>query len=150
MFISLNSMSVETKYIELETGGNAEAVDITPHLRKRLAETGLTDGVATVFVPGSTGGLTTIEFEPGLVEDLKELWERIAPAGRPYHHDRAWGDGNGHSHIRASIVGPSLSIPFCAGEFTLGTWQQVVFLDFDNRARSRRLILQFCGEREST
>ncbi|MFC1490942.1 secondary thiamine-phosphate synthase enzyme YjbQ, partial [Candidatus Latescibacterota bacterium] len=111
-----------------------------------LEETELMNGVLTVFVQGATGALTTVEYEPGLISDIEELWERIIPSGKKYNHDMAWGDGNGHSHVRASLLGPSLSIPFVSGSFTLGTWQQVVFIDFDNRARSRKLILQFIGE----
>lgn len=139
-------MSVITKYMELVTHGNAEALNITPHLFEALEDTELKNGVLTVFVQGATGALTTVEFEPGLIQDLEELWERIIPSSKKYNHDLAWGDGNGHSHIRASLLGPSLSIPFSTGEFTLGTWQQVVFIDFDNRSRSRKLVLQFVGE----
>ncbi len=139
-------MAVITKYIEYSTNGNAESVNITPDLNVSLEETGLSDGVLTVFVPGATGALTTVEFEPGLIEDLKELWEKIIPSAKTYNHDRAWGDGNGHSHVRASLLGPSISLPFCSGEFTLGTWQQVIFIDFDVRKRSRKLVLQFMGE----
>ncbi len=139
-------MAILTKYTEFTTGGNAEAVNITPDMCNALEETGLRDGVVTVFVQGATGALTTVEFEPGLVEDLEELWERIIPSGITYHHDRTWGDGNGHSHLRASLLGPSITVPFCDGRFTLGTWQQVIFIDFDNRPRSRKLIMQFIGE----
>jgi secondary thiamine-phosphate synthase enzyme len=102
--------------------------------------------VLTAFVPGATGGLTTVEYEPGLLEDLQALWERLAPHGEVYNHDRAWGDGNGHSHLRASLLKPDLSVPFVDGAFTLGTWQQVIFVDFDVRARQRELVLQFMGE----
>ena len=139
-------MAVVTQQIELTTHGNAEIVDITTDIINLLSESGLSDGVVTVFVPGATGGLTTVEYEPGLVQDLNELWERIIPSNKIYHHDRAWGDGNGHSHVRASLLGPSLSVPFCGGKLTLGTWQQVIFIDFDVRSRSRRLVLQFMGE----
>jgi len=139
-------MTVITRYIELTTSGNAESKNITPELIEALEETGFTNGVVTVFVPGATGGVTTVEFEPGLVRDLEDLWERIAPSGKQYHHDDTWGDGNGYSHIRASLLGPSLTVPFCSGRLTLGTWQQVVFVDFDIRNRSRRLVVQFIGE----
>jgi len=139
-------MAVITKHIEFTTRGNAEIVDITPDLRKALEETDLRNGIITVFVPGATGAVTTVEYEPGLVRDLDELWERIIPSNRSYHHDRTWGDGNGHSHVRASLLGPSLSIPFSSGAYTLGTWQQVVFIDFDIRSRRRKLVLQFMGE----
>ncbi|MFC1552636.1 secondary thiamine-phosphate synthase enzyme YjbQ [Candidatus Latescibacterota bacterium] len=140
-------MSVVTKYVELSTNGNAETVNITPDICDALEETELLNGVLTVFVQGATGALTTIEYEPGLISDIGELWERIAPSDISYNHDLAWGDGNGHSHVRASLLGPSLSIPFSAGGFTLGTWQQVIFIDFDNRARARKLVLQFIGEK---
>jgi len=139
-------MAVITKHIEFTTRGNAEIVDITPDLRKALEETDLRNGIITVFVPGATGAVTTVEYEPGLVRDLDELWECIIPSNRSYHHDRTWGDGNGHSHVRASLLGPSLSIPFSSGAYTLGTWQQVVFIDFDIRSRRRKLVLQFMGE----
>ncbi len=139
-------MTVMTNHIELSTRGNAEIVDITPDIEQALATSGLSDGVLTVVVSGATGCLTTVEYEPGLVRDLNELWERIIPSDKTYHHDRAWGDGNGHSHVRASLLGPSLTIPFCSGTLTLGTWQQVIFIDFDVRPRTRRLVLQFMGE----
>ena len=139
-------MAVITRHIECSTHGNAEIVNITPDISDELGTTGLVDGIVTVFVPGATGGLTTVEYEPGLVQDLNELWERIIPSNTTYHHDRAWGDGNGHSHVRASLLGPSITIPFCSGRLTLGTWQQVIFIDFDVRSRSRKLVLQFMGE----
>lgn len=139
-------MPVVTHRLSLSTRGHAEIADITSAVREALAESGLRDGIATVFVPGATGGVTTVEYEPGLVQDLTELWERLAPRGEEYHHDRAWGDGNGHSHLRASLLGPSLTVPFCAGELTLGTWQQIIFIDFDVRARERSLVVQFMGE----
>ena len=139
-------MTVITKYLELSTHGNAEALDITSHLNSELKAAELKNGILTVFVPGATGAVTTIEFEPGLTQDLNELWEQIIPSEKNYNHNRAWGDENGHSHLRASLLGPSLSLPFCSGKLTLGTWQQVVFIDFDNRSRSRKLVLQFVGE----
>ncbi len=139
-------MAVQTRHFECETRGHAQVTDITAGIRDELGRTGLRDGVLTVFVPGATGALTTIEYEPGLVEDLDELWERLIPSGVQYNHDRTWGDGNGHSHLRASLLGPSISVPFSNGEFTLGTWQQVIFIDFDNRSRRRKLVLQFIGE----
>ena len=139
-------MTINTQHIDFSTHGNAEIVNITPDISNKLEQSGLGDGIVTVFVPGATGGLTTVEYEPGLIQDLNELWERIIPSHKTYHHDRAWGDGNGHSHVRASLLGPSISIPFCGGKLTLGTWQQVIFIDFDIRSRSRRLVLQFMGE----
>ena len=139
-------MAVITKYLELSTRGNADSVDITQRLSEALGETGLRDGVVTVFVSGATGAITTVEHEPGLIQDMKDLWESIIPSSVTYHHDRTWGDGNGHSHLRATLLGPSLSVPFSAGSLTLGTWQQVIFIDFDTRSRSRKLVLQFMGE----
>ena len=120
--------------------------DLTGDVSKKLSESGLKDGIVNLFVPGSTGGLTTIEYESGLVEDFTELMERIIPSTETYHHDTRWGDGNGFSHVRASLVGPSLNVPFSGGTLNLGTWQQIVFLDFDNRSRSRTILLQFMGE----
>ena len=139
-------MTVETRHIEIETTGNAEIVDITGHITDELHQIGLTRGIVTVFVPGATGALTTVEYEPGLIKDLGELWEKIIPSTKTYHHDRTWGDGNGHSHLRASLLGPSLAIPFADGDLTLGTWQQIIFVDFDVRARNRDIVLQFIGE----
>ena len=121
-------------------------IDLTQDVSQKLTDHSLKNGVVTLFVPGSTGGLTTIEYESGLVEDFKELMEKIIPSNVTYHHDDRWGDGNGFSHIRASLVGPSLTVPFTDGALNLGTWQQIVFLDFDNRARSRRILLQFLSE----
>ncbi len=139
-------MAVQTRHLECDTRGHAQITDITAEIKNELEKTGLKDGVLTFFVPGATGAVTTIEYEPGLVEDLDELWERLIPSDVQYNHDRTWGDGNGHSHLRASLLGPSLTVPFSGGEFTLGTWQQVIFIDFDNRSRRRRLVLQFIGE----
>jgi secondary thiamine-phosphate synthase enzyme len=139
-------MKVKTEYLELKTSGNTHIVDITGALQGKLQESGLKDGTVTVFVPGATGGVTTIEYEPGLIEDMQELFESIAPQDKEYKHHLRWRDGNGHSHVRASLLGPSLTIPFQGGELILGTWQQVVFIDFDVRARNRRLVLQFMGE----
>ncbi len=140
-------MPLHTTTMEFTTSGDSEIVDITQHVQEELFNSPLCDGLVTVFVPGSTGGVLTLEFEPGLVRDLKEAFERLAPRGAPYHHDRTWRDGNGHAHVRASLVGPSLSVPFKQRRLTLGTWQQIAFVDFDNRPRRRILILQMMGER---
>lgn len=139
-------MTVKTKTIELRTKGHADVVDVTALVRDALRESGLSDGIGCVFVPGATGGVTTIEYEPGCVADLKRLFDELAPPNRSYEHERRWGDGNGHSHLRAALLGPSLSFPFADGEPSLGTWQQIVFVDFDNRSRSRELILKLVGE----
>jgi len=139
-------MTVQTEHIELKTQGEADAIDITDAVRSAIASSGLRDGIACIFAPGSTGGLTTIEFEPGCISDLRGLFDRIAPRNREYEHHQRWGDGNGHSHVRAALLGPSLSVPFIEGEPTLGTWQQIIFVDFDNHSRSRRLIVQMVGD----
>lgn len=139
-------MKVISKYILLKSKGNCDIIDITPQVDKALSETDMEDGTVTVFVQGSTAGLTTVEYESGLIKDLKDLFERIAPSNVSYAHDSTWGDGNGHAHIRASALGASLTVPFIKGELTLGTWQQIVFIDFDNRPRSRKLIAQFIGQ----
>nr|MDO8084575.1 secondary thiamine-phosphate synthase enzyme YjbQ [Candidatus Sigynarchaeum springense] len=124
-----------------------EIKDITRLVTDSLRETGLSDGIVTVFVPGATGAVSTIEYEPGLVEqDLPRALERIAPRGEAYEHDAAWHDGNGYSHVRATMLGPSLTIPFTGKHLTLGTWQQVIFLNLDNRSRDREVILQFMGK----
>jgi secondary thiamine-phosphate synthase enzyme len=139
-------MRILTDSISLSTQGYSDMHDITEEVSRRLIDHELSNGTVTIFVPGSTGGLTTIEYEPGLERDFSELMEKLMPSDVVYHHDARWGDGNGFSHVRASLLGPSLTVPFKAGRMLLGTWQQIVFLDFDNRSRSRNLILQFMGE----
>lgn len=137
---------VVTKRISLQTKGQCEIIDITPEVKQQVAETDINNGTATVFVAGSTAGLSTIEFEPGLISDFQSMWERTVPQDITYDHDQRWGDGNGHSHIRASLLGASLVIPFNDKKLTLGTWQQIVLVDFDNRPRSRQIILQIMGD----
>jgi len=137
---------VVTKKISLQSKGHGEIIDITPEVQKHLAETNLSEGTVTLFVTGSTAGITTIEFEPGLLADFKEMWERVIPRDITYQHDKAWGDGNGHSHCRASLLGASLVIPFSGKSLALGTWQQIVMVDFDNKARSRQIVVQVMGE----
>jgi secondary thiamine-phosphate synthase enzyme len=137
---------VVTKKISLQSRGNCDIIDITPEVQNQLAETDISDGTVTLFISGSTAGVTTIEFEPGLLADFKKMWQRNIPQDIPYEHDRAWGDGNGHSHVRASLLGASLIIPFSDRRLTLGTWQQIVVVDFDNRARSRQIVIQIMGE----
>ncbi|NQS98949.1 MAG: YjbQ family protein [candidate division Zixibacteria bacterium] len=139
-------MTIITEYIHFNTKGFTDIIDITPEVKSLLNKHRLKDGQVTVFVGGSTGGITTIEYESGLLKDLPEALEKIAPTGKTYHHDRTWGDGNGYAHVRSALVGPSLTIPFAGGNLLLGTWQQIVFLDFDNRPRSRDVIAQFIGE----
>ena len=137
---------VVTKKVGLRTQGNCDIVDITDQVRHEVSSSGVTSGTVTLFLAGSTGGITTIEHEPGLVSDFQEMWDRTVPRGMPYHHDRAWGDGNGHSHVRASLLGPSMVVPFTNNALHLGTWQQIVIVDFDNRPRSREVVLQIMGE----
>lgn len=121
-------------------------LDVTSQVSSAVSESGLRDGTVTVFCPGSTGGLSTIEYESGALHDLERVFDEIAPPDRDYRHHLRWGDDNGHSHVRSALVGPSLTVPFVDGALTLGTWQQIVFLDFDTRPRSRKLILQIMGE----
>jgi len=137
---------VITKYLTVETRGNTDVIDITLRLQEIVEGAGLTDGVVTIFNPGSTGGLTTIEYEPNLVKDLQEALEIVAPSDKVYHHSKTWHDDNGSSHVRSSLVGPSISVPFTGRKLTLGTWQQIVFCDFDTHPRSRSLIVQVMGE----
>ena len=139
-------MKVISDSISISTQGFSDMKDLTSEVTKKLSDSGLQNGMVNLFVPGSTGGLTTIEYESGLVEDFSELMEKIIPSDVTYHHDARWGDGNGFSHVRASLLGPSLNVPFSSGTLNLGTWQQIVFLDFDNRSRSRTILLQFIGE----
>jgi secondary thiamine-phosphate synthase enzyme len=137
---------VETHEIQLKTDGAGAIVDITPKLSEAVRRSGMNAGTITAFVPGSTGGLTTIEYEPGLLKDLPDLMEKLVPSDRPYEHDHTWHDGNGFSHLRSALIGPDITVPFTGGKLLLGTWQQVVFLEFDNRPRTRRIILQIIGE----
>jgi len=137
---------VITKRITLQTKGECNIIDITPQVEQEVAQSGIKNGAATLFVAGSTAGISTIEFEPGLISDFQGMWERNVPKNITYNHDRRWGDGNGHSHVRASLLGASLVVPFNDKKLTLGTWQQLVLVDFDNRPRSRQIIVQIMGE----
>ena len=139
-------MTVISDSLTVRTEGFNDMKDLTPEVAQKLAASRLQAGIVTVFVAGSTGGVTTIEYEPGLEEDFSRLLEKIAPSNLPYSHDKRWGDGNGFSHVRASLLGPSLTVPFADGRLSLGTWQQIVFVDFDNRPRVRTIVLQFLGE----
>jgi secondary thiamine-phosphate synthase enzyme len=132
--------------ISLRTQADGEIIDITAKVQKLLMESGITNGIITVFVTHSTCGITTVEYEPGLIEDLGKAWERLAPKNIPYAHDAHWGDGNGYAHVRASLLGPSLTIPFKDKKLALGTWQQIILVDFDNRPRSRTVVVQIIGE----
>ena len=137
---------VITKKISLQTKGDGDIIDITPQVEQQVAEAAINNGIITVFATGSTAGITTIELESGLLSDFQGMWERIIPKSLPYNHDRRWGDGNGYSHVRASLLGASLVIPFSEKRLSLGTWQQIILVDFDNRPRSRQIILQIMGE----
>jgi len=139
-------MRVKTGSLSLNTEGHTDIHDITDVIEDVLSQSGLKSGTVTIFCPSSTSGLTTIEFENGALTDLKRLFDEILPQNREYAHNARWHDGNGHSHIRSSLLGPSLSIPFVEGRLTLGTWQQVIYLDFDNKPRRRELVLQMIGE----
>ena len=139
-------MKIATKDIAFETKGNCDIIDITPQVAKEVKESGVNNGIITLFVSGSTAGVTTIENEPGLLSDFKNMWDRVMPQNIRYEHNKAWGEGNGHSHMRASVLGASLTIPFVDKRLTVGTWQQIVFIDFDNRPRSRKLVFQVMGE----
>jgi secondary thiamine-phosphate synthase enzyme len=137
---------IYTGEINLRTQADGEIIDITAKVQKQLMESGITGGIVTVFVQHSTCGITTVEYEPGLIEDLGKLWERIAPKNVPYAHDAHWGDGNGYAHVRASLLGASLTVPFTDKKMVLGTWQQIIMVDFDNRPRSRTVVVQAMGE----
>lgn len=137
---------VTNTLINIQTKGDCDLIDITRQVAKKIEESAIQDGTVTIFVAGSTAGLTTIEFESGVLSDFQSMWERTAPRDIGYRHDAAWGDGNGHSHVRSSLLGPSLVVPFVNKRLTLGTWQQIVLADFDNRPRSRELVLQIMGE----
>ncbi|MCX6004903.1 MAG: secondary thiamine-phosphate synthase enzyme YjbQ [Chloroflexi bacterium] len=139
-------MTVTCKRIQISTNGQGDTINVTPDIAREVNNSGISNGSVTVFIPGSTAGITTIEFEPGLMIDMKDMWDRIIPSNIDYEHNKAWGDGNGHSHIRASLQGPSITIPFINKRLTLGTWQQIIIVDFDVRPRSREVILQIMGE----
>jgi len=137
---------IVSERIQLQTQGNGQILDITSQVSRKLQDSGLKSGIVTLFAPSSTSGLTTLEYESGAVCDLQQLFDRLVPPNMEYRHNLRWGDGNGHAHARHALLGPSLTIPFIEGQMTLGTWQQIVFADFDNRARSRMLIVQIMGE----
>jgi secondary thiamine-phosphate synthase enzyme len=139
-------MAVNTLSIQLSTNGNADIKDITDAVREAIAESGIRNGIVTIFCPSATSALTTIEYESGCLSDLRRLFDEIADPNRHYDHNARWGDGNGHSHVRAALLKASLTVPFVEGRMTLGTWQQIIYLDFDNRQRRRELILQVIGD----
>ena len=139
-------MTIESKTIRVETTSGTDIIDLTSLVTDELDEFSILNGAVTIFTPGSTAALTTIEYERGVIEDLKKAIQRMAPEDLYYEHNERWGDGNGYSHVRAALIGPSLNIPVIDGRLTLGTWQQIVLIDFDNRARQRKVIVQLAGE----
>jgi secondary thiamine-phosphate synthase enzyme len=139
-------MTVKSTSLQVSTQGNADILDITEQVSRAVVESGLNDGVITLFTPSSTSGLTTIEYESGCISDLRRLFDEIIDPSRHYAHNARWGDGNGHSHVRAALLGASFSVPFVNRRLTLGTWQQIIFVDFDNRSRRRELVAQIIGE----
>lgn len=139
-------MKIINEIIRLNTQGSGDLLNITQELSRCLESSKLKEGNLTVFVIGSTAAITTFEYEPGLIEDVRELYEKLIPGNKHYHHDDTWGDANGFSHLRASIQGPSLTIPFEDGRFFLGSWQQVVLAEFDNRPRERKVVVQIIGQ----
>ena len=141
-----SNMTVVSKTIKIHSKRENDLIDITEDAQKIVQESKIKSGTVTIFVSGSTGALTTIEFEPGLKKDFPKMLERLAPKDIEYGHEQMWHDGNGHSHVKASLVGPSITIPFTDGELMLGTWQQIVFIELDTRSRNRTLVLQIVGE----
>lgn len=139
-------MTVKTEAIHLQTQGHADMHDLTRAVQEAVRRSGLQAGIVAIFCPSSTSALTTIEYEPGALADLRRLLDELAPVDQPYQHNLRWGDGNGHSHLRAALLGPSLTIPFIAGRLALGAWQQILYIDFDNRPRQREIVVQVVGE----
>jgi secondary thiamine-phosphate synthase enzyme len=137
---------VVTRKIGIRTNGECDLIDITAQVEREVLDSGINTGTVTLFINGSTAGISTIEYESGLVSDFPSMWDRIVPKNISYQHDRRWGDGNGHSHVRASLLGPSLVVPFTDRILHLGTWQQIIVADFDNRPRSREIVVQIMGE----
>lgn len=138
-------MEIISETIQLQTAGDGDVLDITAQVARAVQESGCHAGIVTIFCPSATSALTTIEYEAGCVADLRRLFDEIIAADRHYAHNARWGDGNGHSHVRAALLGPSLTIPFNDGRLTLGTWQQIIYVDFDNRSRQRNLVAQVLG-----
>jgi secondary thiamine-phosphate synthase enzyme len=139
-------LEVKTLSFHVNSKGNTDIIDITDSVQSKLKESGLKNGNVLIFAPGSTAGISTIENEPGLMQDYPEFFERIIPVNAKYHHDETWHDGNGHAHVRASLQGASFTVPFSDRKLLLGTWQQIILIDFDNRSRKRNVITQFIGE----
>jgi secondary thiamine-phosphate synthase enzyme len=146
MGFSFANIMIYSETVSLTTKGFTDILDITPHVDGVIDRSKMKNGLVTIFCSGSTGAVTTIEYESGVLKDLQKAIEKIVPSNIPYEHDRRWGDGNGFSHVRAALMKPSLTIPLAEGRLTLGTWQQIVFIDFDNRKRERNLVVQIMGE----
>lgn len=140
-------MEILTDSFVVNSKGNSDIIDITNNVQDKINSSGFTEGNVLVFVGGSTAGITTIEFEPGLRKDYPNFFEKIIPSNVNYHHDQTWHDGNGHSHVRASLQGASLTVPFSNGDLLLGTWQQIILVDFDNRSRKRNIVVQIIGKK---
>jgi secondary thiamine-phosphate synthase enzyme len=141
-------MDIETLSFNISTRGNCDILDITGEINSILQKTGMIEGSVLIFAGGSTAGITTIEYEPGLMQDYPRFFERIIPSGMNYEHDNTWHDGNGHSHVRAALQGASLTVPFNKRKLLLGTWQQIIFIDFDNRSRQREVTVQVTGSKQ--
>lgn len=141
-------MEIRTKRLVEKTQGFCDIIDITPKVAQEINDEQISRGLVSLFVSGSTAALTTVEYEPGLIKDLKEFFEKLVPSNRRYHHDDRWGDDNGFSHLRASLLGPSLQVPIANRRLALGTWQQIILVDFDNRPRTREVLLQIMGDTE--
>ena len=139
-------MNVETKYLTIQTRGNGDVIDLTGDIQDSLSSCNITDGVLIIFTASATSGITCLEFETGCVKDLQRMFDEIVSPEREYSHNKRWGDGNGHSHVRAALLKPTLTIPFVESKLTIGTWQSIVFVDFDNRERQREIVLQIMGE----
>lgn len=142
------SIELETHSISIKTNGNCDIIDITHQASELISKHGFMEGNMILFAGGSTAGITTIEYEPGLLKDYPKFFDRVAPVSIKYEHDNTWHDGNGHSHVRAALQGASLTVPFKNGKFLLGTWQQIVFIDFDNRSRNREITVQITGRKK--
>ncbi len=141
-----NRVPIKVHKIVIKTTAKTDIIDLTPDVKEEIERSAISNGAVTLFIPGSTAALTTIEYESGVIHDLKKAIERMAPEDMYYEHNERWGDGNGYSHVRSALIGPSLHIPLIDGKLTLGTWQQIVLLDFDNRPRQRQVIMQMLGE----
>lgn len=142
------SLEITTSYLSFSTSGDTEVIDITRLVSDAIVKANLEEGQMLLFVSGSTAAITTIEYEQGAIDDLKEAIEKLAPENNYYRHNERWGDGNGHAHVRAALLGPSLTVPVTNGHLALGTWQQIVFIDFDNRPRKRRILVQLSGKKK--